>query len=197
MRLLAVQRQFDLATQERARQDGIANQTARFQIDLMGQSTLEVQKATAARQIQLALDERIYQLKKLDQNADTSGAIAQAALQTAQATALIEAQYNKQRDAIFGAHEAMRKYAEDAGDKATQIESAMTNAFKGMEDALVTFVTTGKLSFKSLVDSIVADITRMVIKEGSMDAYAATKKRLFSERLRADGVAIAGADDPR
>jgi UDP-N-acetylmuramoyl-L-alanyl-D-glutamate--2,6-diaminopimelate ligase len=32
---------------------------------------------------------------------------------------------------------------------------------------------------------------------GTMDAYAAAKRRLFSERLRPDGVAIAGADDER
>jgi lambda family phage tail tape measure protein len=164
-KLLAVQRQFDLATDERARQDGIANKSAKVQIDLLGKNTLEVLKAVEARRIQLALDERIFQLKKQDPNADTSAAIAQAAIQTANATALIEASYNKQRDAIFGASEAVRKYREDAANTGAHIESAMTNAFKGMEDALVMFATTGKLSFKSLADSIVADITRIIIKQ--------------------------------
>jgi hypothetical protein len=35
---------------------------------------------------------------------------------------------------------------------------------KGMEDALVSFAQTGKLSFKSLADSILADILRMNIQ---------------------------------
>lgn len=172
LKLAAVQRQFDLATADRARNDAIANQTAQFQIDLMGKGTLEVQKATAARQIQLALDERIYQLKKLDQNADTSAAVAQAAVQTAQATALIEAQWNRQRDAIFGAHDALQKYAEDATNVGADVANALSNSFKGMEDALTSFVTTGKLDFKSLADSIVADITRMVIKAQIMAPLA-------------------------
>jgi lambda family phage tail tape measure protein len=164
-RLLAVQRQFDLATTERARSDSIANEQALFQIGLMGKSTLEVEKLTAARKIQADLDERIYRLKKLDPEADTSAALAQAALQTAAATSIIELSYHRQRDAIFGASEAVRKYQEDAANSGLHIENAMTRAFQGMEDALVTFATTGKLSFKSLADSIVADITRIIIKQ--------------------------------
>lgn len=164
-RLLAVQRQFDLATTERARSDSIANEQALFQIGLMGKSTLEVEKLTAARKIQVDLEDRIYRLKKLDPEADTSAAVAQAALQTAAATSIIELSYNRQRDAIFGASEAVRKYQEDAANSGLQIENAMTRAFQGMEDALVAFATTGKLSFKSLADSIVADITRIIIKQ--------------------------------
>jgi lambda family phage tail tape measure protein len=168
-RLMAVQRQFDLATTERARSDAIANAQALFQIGLMGKSTLEVEKQTAARKIQMDLDERIYRLKKLDPEADTSAAftqaVMQAAMQTASATSIIELSYNRQRDAIFGASEAIRKYQEGAANTGLLIENAMTHAFQGMEDALVTFATTGKLSFKGLADSIVADITRIIIKQ--------------------------------
>lgn len=164
-RLLAVQRQFDLATSERARTDSLANAQALFQIGLMGKSTLEVEKLTAARKIQMDLEERIYRLKKLDPQADTSAAVAATAMQTASATAIIELAYQRQRDAIFGASEAVRKYQEDASNAGLHFENAMTRAFQGMEDALVTFVTTGKLSFRSLADSIVADITRIIIKQ--------------------------------
>ena len=41
----------------------------------------------------------------------------------------------------------------------------MTNAFKGMEDALASFVTTGKLDFKGLVNSMISDIARIAIKQ--------------------------------
>jgi lambda family phage tail tape measure protein len=164
-RLFAVQRRFDLATADRARADGLANEQALFQISLMGKSTLEVEKLTAARKIQMDLEERIYRLKSLDPQADTSAAVAAAAMQTASATSIIELAYNRQRDAIFGASEAVRKYREDATNTGLHIENAMTRALHGMEDALVTFVTTGKLSFRSLADSIVADITRIIIKQ--------------------------------
>jgi lambda family phage tail tape measure protein len=164
-KLLAVKRQFDLATTEETRAQGKANDAAQFSIDLMGKSTLEVQKAIAAKSIQLALDERIYQLKKLDPTVDTSQAIADAAIQTAKAQALITAGFDKQRDAFFGASEAVRKYVEEATNNGAQIENVLTNAFKGAEDALVNFVTTGKLDFKSLANSIISDLARMAIKQ--------------------------------
>jgi lambda family phage tail tape measure protein len=167
-KLIAVQRQFDLATAEGTRQAIIANQTTQFQIDMLGKDTLEVMKATEARRIKLALDERIYQLKKLDPTADTTVAEAAAAIQTAQSTALIQESYNKQRTAIYGASEALRKYVEDANNAGASVERAMTNAFKGMEDALVNFVTTGKLDFSSMVNSMIADLVRFQIQQSIM-----------------------------
>lgn len=69
-----------------------------------------------------------------------------------------------QTDAGSGFERAFLKIARDAEDMATQIEKVVTNAFRGMEDALVEFVKTGKLDFKSLVDSIITDIIRLVIR---------------------------------
>jgi lambda family phage tail tape measure protein len=165
LRLLTVRARFDLATRERSRLSDLENANALFAISMMGKTTLEVLKLNAARQIELDLQERIRQLRKQDPSVDTSEAIANAAIQTANATALIELSYNKQRDAIFGASEAVRKYQEEAANAAQQVEGAMTRAFQGMEEALVRFVTTGKLSFTDLANSIVADITRIVIKQ--------------------------------
>ena len=165
MKLQAVQLSFDLATREKLRQDELSNSNAQFQISLLGKTTLEVAKLTAARQIELDLQERIRQLQKKDPNADTSQAVANAAVQTAKATSLIELSYRRQREATFGASEAFRKYQEDAENAAAHVENAMTHAFQGMEDALVKFVMTGKLSFTDLANSIVADITRIIVKQ--------------------------------
>jgi lambda family phage tail tape measure protein len=41
----------------------------------------------------------------------------------------------------------------------------VTRAFSGMEDALVSFTTTGKADFKGLVQSIIADMARIAIKQ--------------------------------
>jgi lambda family phage tail tape measure protein len=70
-----------------------------------------------------------------------------------------------QKDWTTGATEALQNYYDESQNIAKQTQEAFTNAFKGMEDALVEFVTTGKLDFKSLVDSIIKDIARIVIKQ--------------------------------
>lgn len=49
-------------------------------------------------------------------------------------------------------------------DAASAAERVTTQAFRGMEDALVGFVTTGKLDFASLVDAMIADLTRLSIR---------------------------------
>ena len=65
----------------------------------------------------------------------------------------------------LGAGFALQNYVDQAANVAQQTADAFTNAFKGMEDALVKFVTTGKLSFTDLANNIVADITRIIIKQ--------------------------------
>ncbi|WP_417283752.1 phage tail tape measure protein [Comamonas sp.] len=65
----------------------------------------------------------------------------------------------------LGAGFAMQNYVDQAANVAQQTADAFSNAFRGMEDALVKFVTTGKLSFTDLANNIVADITRIIIKQ--------------------------------
>jgi len=95
------------------------------------------------------------------------------------ATALTEydAYYAKRREQennwAIGASEAMANYVAESRDIAGQTERAFSNAFQGMEDALVTFITTGKLSFTDLANSIVADITRIIIKQQIANAAIA------------------------
>lgn len=64
-----------------------------------------------------------------------------------------------------GAMRAMEDYLSSARNVAQQTADAFARGFQGMEDALVTFVTTGKLSFTDLANSVVADITRIIIKQ--------------------------------
>lgn len=72
----------------------------------------------------------------------------------------------KKQDADWriGALRAIADYKEAAQNTAKQAETAFGNFLRNTEDALVEFVKTGKFSFRSLADSIIADIARMAAK---------------------------------
>jgi lambda family phage tail tape measure protein len=57
------------------------------------------------------------------------------------------------------------EYKESLADFGGQAADAVINAFKGMEDALTDFVMTGKANFADLARSIIADITRIAIRQ--------------------------------
>ena len=56
------------------------------------------------------------------------------------------------------------KYIDSLGNKGEHLQNVFINAFKNMEDALTNFVMTGKLNFKEFARSVLADISRMIIK---------------------------------
>lgn len=72
---------------------------------------------------------------------------------------------NSSREWRDGAVRAMHDYVDAAADAASAAEEATTLAFRSMEDALVTFATAGKFEFSSLADSILADITRIAVRQ--------------------------------
>jgi len=68
-------------------------------------------------------------------------------------------------DASKGWQKGLADYQTSVGTMADRVSKAVGDTFKGLEDALVTFVTTGKTSFKSLADSIVASMVRIAVQE--------------------------------
>lgn len=58
-------------------------------------------------------------------------------------------------------------------DVAGGVEQALTNAFNSAEDALVEFVQTGKFNFSGFVDSILADITRLLARQAILALFNA------------------------
>ena len=65
---------------------------------------------------------------------------------------------------LGGDKSPLKDFADSAFKFAEQAENAVVNAFKGMEDAMVKFVMTGKLNFRDLANSIIADLTRMLVR---------------------------------
>jgi lambda family phage tail tape measure protein len=94
-----------------------------------------------------------------------------------------------------GARVALGDYVDEATNAARGAEEAMTIAFQGMEDALTSMVVKGKLDFGSLADSIVADITRIAIKQAILAPLAEglMGSSLFGGTAAAAGSAAAGA----
>lgn len=72
-----------------------------------------------------------------------------------------------QSDWSIGASSALQTYAEQANDVAGQTRNLFTNAFGNMEDAVVNFVKTGKLSFKDFADGVVSDLIRIQIRQAA------------------------------
>jgi len=71
-----------------------------------------------------------------------------------------------------GASSAWENYLESTRDVAGQTKSLFTNAFSSMEDAIVQFAMTGKASFGDFAKSILADMARIAIRQGSSSALS-------------------------
>lgn len=101
--------------------------------------------------------------------------------------ASLEAAENRYRDTVVsnydkmsaaqgdwrnGATSAFQNYLESARDVAGQTKSLFTNAFGSMEDAIVQFAMTGKLSFADFTKSILADMARIAVRQASSSALS-------------------------
>ena len=64
-----------------------------------------------------------------------------------------------------GATRFLKDYVAESNDAATATEQVFANAFRGAEDSLVGFIATGKLEFQGLADSILADLTRITVRQ--------------------------------
>tara|TARA_B100001093_G_scaffold142651_1_gene135101 strand:- start:10301 stop:12562 length:2262 start_codon:yes stop_codon:yes gene_type:complete len=71
----------------------------------------------------------------------------------------------KGSEAFANLKTGMQSYLDSISDVNKQIQDATVNAFKKMEDALVNFVMTGKLNFKDFARSLIADITRIYVRQ--------------------------------
>lgn len=76
-------------------------------------------------------------------------------------------------DALSDVDRGLKSIRHDILDTASVIESALTNAFKGIEDQIVNLVTKGKFEWRSLVDSMLADMTRLMFRQGLKMAFSA------------------------
>lgn len=87
-----------------------------------------------------------------------------------------------------GFTKAVQNLADEANNMAGAVNSAVSGAFASMGDALGTFVTTGKLDFKSLASSILSDMAKIAARAATNAALSS----LFGAASSAYGGVSAG-----
>jgi len=90
-----------------------------------------------------------------------------------------------------GWKEAFANYTENAQNAAEQARTYFETFTKGFEDALVKFVETGKLSFKDLANSIIADFIRIQVRQ-QLSSQTGLLAGLFSFGKSLFGLAAGG-----
>jgi lambda family phage tail tape measure protein len=83
-------------------------------------------------------------------------------------------------DWTTGAKRAIADYADSAANVAASTASTFQDAFRGMEDAFATFVTTGKLNFGDLAKSVIADIARIQARAAISGLFSAAASAVTS-----------------
>lgn len=74
-------------------------------------------------------------------------------------------------DAASGFERGLLKIRKEFEDTASLAENVVTNMSTNMEDALVEFAKTGKLSFKGLIDSMIEDIIRLQARRALISIF--------------------------
>lgn len=82
-----------------------------------------------------------------------------------------EEQRKISRDATDGMAVAYAAFTDDATNMAKNFGDAFTQAMEGTATALERFAETGKLSFRGMVDAMVADLTRIAARRVTSDMF--------------------------
>ena len=112
---------------------------------------------------------------------------------------LTDAQIAKLRELIQANQDVKKSFKETFSDSLKEYYKQLTNfgeqaaaavkgAFKGLEDQLVSFVTTGKLNFADLANSIIQDIARIAIQQVIIAPLLKGTASLFGIPLANGGV---------
>lgn len=131
-----------------------------FQADLQNKSALDQQRMTEYRKIDLdvarlsvgASAEQVVQYRLMAEV--LKGEVSEA----------LDYVSAKQQDAFSGIMGSMYKYTDEVNNRASEWGSLATNTIGGLEDALISFTETGKLSFSDLAQSMAKDLLKLIVR---------------------------------
>ena len=140
---------------------------------------LKVEEAKLEQTKQLTAAQRVYsqEIEKLDRDKEAAGGfyVGQKALDDETARARLIENLGAQRAAILLVTEAQIKSAEvqrDTSNRQLAYTELFKQAFKGMEDAIVNFTKTGKLSFKDMINSFLEGLLRYEIQQQQIALFS-------------------------
>lgn len=137
-------------------------------------------------QLTKKFNEEIVKIKNLDNLTEQGkiNAIAAANLKYEQQLGLVKelaVERVKDRENMMkGATLGVSTYLNEITNFAQFTEDATSRALRGMEDSLVRFVQTGKLSFKDMANSIIADLIRIQLRQSIMGPLGSLIPNLFN-----------------
>jgi len=137
-----------------------------FQLSVLGKTRDEQEKLNAVRRIDLDLRRAMAALPDNDaMGGRMAEMMAAADAQKKLVLEGIEVRLRAERSWVTGAREAFEEYKDAATNAADITKRLFNTTFKGLEDAIVNFVKTGKLSFRDLANSIIEDLIRIQVRK--------------------------------
>lgn len=143
------------------------------------------QKMQAMRQFELQAKRMLAQIDQEIYPKEYADAVQLVDVMRGRLAPALDEQIRLSKDWQVAAGKAMDTYTSQAMNAATQTQTVFSNSFRTMEDALVNFIKTGKLDFKSLADSIITDLIRVQVQREIMAPLVGTadKPGLLSQGL--------------
>lgn len=135
-----------------------------------GNEADEVQKLVEKLQMELKVLRETDPIKK--KMLQYSDQLASATREERQAVEDLVIQLDSAKNGWEAVTLSLAEYAEDAGRIGDDIGDALVGGFKSAEDAFRQFATNGKVEFKSLVGSMIADLATLTFRKGVLGPVA-------------------------
>jgi len=135
----------------------------KFEQEALGKTALEVANLRNQRELDRSKQDLNLQVGRNQINPDVASEKERAAQAKFDAQS---ADVAYQESFVGGWMRAFKSYNDAATSSAEMGKAVFDNASKSMEDSLTAFVTTGKLGFKSLTTTILAEVARMMARKG-------------------------------
>lgn len=172
-----------------------------LQNELIGKNAYQQEKLNALRQIDVETRRRMLEVAELLNDTEDGGyaqtkkILAQGEEQKRRVLESLDERIRKERDWTTGARVGLQEYMDATTHAANLARGLWTRTFQSLEDALVDFVKTGKLNFRSLADSIITELIRIHIKQSVMTPLVGTAEKpgLLTQGLNSLGKALFGA----
>ncbi|KAA8689560.1 phage tail tape measure protein [Pseudomonas caricapapayae] len=163
--------QTNLASQLAKDQTGLSNNLAGLGLGDQAKARLQEQ-FSIQEQYQSQLDNLLQQRNEGKISQDLYSKETNALNAALQSRLAMQQKYysdvdKAQSDWTLGASSALENYREQSRDVAGQTKQLFTNAFSNMEDAVVNFVKTGKLSFKDFANGVIEDLIRIQVRQAA------------------------------